>query len=459
MSERRLPAHTFPPVRSRGGQRSADATDANRDAAAEPAVGMGANEGLGYRTKEKPMSTCHPIPHEGGEEPRPYREAELYQLLAGIAHRQDPVALRELVSFRTHFAYGQRRDLRLLECIRLLWTDRVARARVKSALRWDRALDLTCDRFTNLPCPAMPAAKVGDECAKLDDGEDGGDDTPVSRVDCAKTYAAILRRLDANAAFTLCRSSIERDQRVAVDVQRSISHHLNLTFREAGRYGNPFISRYTWSVDGKGKLTLWLPKYFAGKERAAWLRAAIPDADPRRPGERARVQATIDKRLAMPRLESMADCSEADRTDPHRRPDAQAEFALRGSFAAFLSREKADAVDQQRPAIRALGAQRLERLCLTVMENWVTGEYTDRQIAGMFDLSPTSMSHFAGSRWNEAKSLEGAEIPDLYRNAARLLSTCEAFRDLAAQAGVLGPSVAIDRQADKVRLRERDDAR
>jgi hypothetical protein len=216
---------------------------------------------------------------------------------------------------------------------------------------------------------------------------------------------------------------------------------------------NPFISRYSWRVDGRGTITVWMPKYLRGKKRRAWLEKHVDNPDPKRPGERERIQGVIDTTLAIPGFVPFDSQRDDGRPGGFPPPDVEADRKMRPSFVAFLAREKAVSADLQRPAIRRLGFEKIERLVNIVVPNLVTRERTDEDISREFGLSKTAQSHFCGSEWYKDKRTAKTVIPDLWRNAAELLSQVDAFRDIAAEAGVFKAAVTIVNQDGPARLR------
>jgi hypothetical protein len=309
---------------------------------------------------------------------------------------------------------------------------------------WDLARDLTLGKFTQLQ---RNDAKEVQEHAPDDETE------PKSRVDCSNYYAAFVKGLEKDEGFRAASGALEQDRIVAVRLQRFVNHHFYLSYLEAKRQANPFISRYTWHVDGRGSITVWMPKYLTGKRRSAWLREHVDNPDPRRPGERRRIQDIIDKHLAIPRFVPFDPWRDAGCPSGFPAPDVQTDRRMRPSFAQYLAREKAVSADLQRPAIRKLGPEKIERLVNVVVPNLVTRERTDEEIALEFDLTKTAHSHFCGSKWHKDKATGNTTIPDLWRNAAELLGQVDVFREVAAEAGVFKAAATIANQNGPAKLR------
>jgi hypothetical protein len=126
-------------------------------------------------------------------------------------------------------------------------------------------------------------------------------------------------------------------------------------------------------------------------------------------------------------------------------------------FAEFIAREKAASVALQRPAIRALGSDKLAEFVLAVMENLLDKERTEEEIARAFGLSKSAYSRFAGSRWNGVKTNKRGTIADLWVNVSHVLAKNPMFVDVARQAGVFGPARDIAERIDVCRMRKPGD--
>jgi len=355
---------------------------------------------------------------------RPYRCLDLLSLVESIAREGDTEALCELLEHRKLFRFEGKGNLVLPDYLVAVWEHRTEQARTRTTLLWDRARDLTLDKFTSIPRANVSGG---------DKRKPSGDPEPRSRVDCRKYYAALLKTLEKDKGFHAEIGTLERDQVLAVCFQRFVNHHFYLSYLEARRRENPFISRYAWRLDGKGKITLWMPKYLSGKARGAWLKKHVPDPDPKRPGERDRVQAIVDEGLLIPKLQVFEPERHADRPSGIPSPDVAASARMRPSLTDLLAREKAESIVLQRPSIRELGPEKVERLVKIIVPNLSLRQRTDEAIAREFGLSKTAYSHFAGSDWAKG---EKTVVSDLWRNLADILSQSEVFQEVAQEAGV-----------------------
>lgn len=375
---------------------------------------------------------------------RPRKTMALLELIEQVANCGDQPALGELLFYRPVFRFDGKGSLPLPDYVTALWEDRCTRGRAGATELLDRARDLTLDKFSSL--------EDEDHGDDKREGEEEGK-RPGRKVNCRKYYAAVLERINEDERYIAARGELQRERIAAPLLQRFVNYHFHLSYKEARRKANPFISRYTWRVNGAGKLTLWMPKYLKGRERGAWLKKNVDDPDPGRPGERDRVQALIDRELCIPRFVPFDPKRDSRLPGDTRTPDVEDDSPAPPSFVSFLAREKAASVDLQRPAIRELGPERIERLVTEVVRSLSAKGRSCADIAREFGLSKTALSHFAGTNWKGNALGNATVIPDLWRNAAVLLSQSEVFCDLGRQAGILETVKAIASQSKAARLR------
>ena len=97
-----------------------------------------------------------------------------------------------------------------------------------------------------------------------------------------------------------------------------------------------------------------------------------------------------------------------------------------------MANEKAENINKQRSAIRALGRERLMELIHRIFDGIGCEGHNDVTVARDFGLSKATLSRFAGSRWRDVKKA----IPDLWLNTAHVLATNPVFREVVEQTGV-----------------------
>lgn len=280
------------------------------------------------------------------------------------------------------------------------------------------ARDLTIDKFSRLP---------------HDDGPEGAG--RKNGVDCRHYLGRYLSTVSKRSTAYSDATGIERERAAAKLLQRFVLRHFRLSCLEAKRRLNPARSRYVWHVAGRA-IYVWMPKYMRGRQCKQWLDKNVDHPDPSQPGEQRRVQRIVDARLGTP-LHVPLDC-ELDATSiryPRHvsAPSAiEADVSVRG-LAAVVADEKAETIDNQRPAVRALGADALRRLILRIFSDLSAERYEEKALAQAFGLSASTFSRFAGSRWQLGS---GRRPPDLWLNVAQTLSRQRPFMEAAEEAGV-----------------------
>ena len=345
-----------------------------------------------------------------------YRKLSLIKLVKEIVEKSNRYALEEFHNHRTLF--------RLKDGPPLLFTDYLKKLRESTARRtWiapkafevaDKAYDLTLDKFNNVPNQAK-----NKHFAYVN----------LSRVDCRYYFKAFLEHVTRSFKTEPPTNGIEEEARAATIMQGLVRRHFYLSRLEAERNANPFWSRYYWEVRGR-TICVWLPVSLEGRERKAWLEKNMPKPNPRRPEERERIQAIIDRKLPRERLVTFREATDTlseERSSTW--PDSDKTFEK--SLAEAVAEEKATNIQRQRRSIRVLGEERLKQLILRIFKDLSGGQYEDKEVAGHFGLKKATFSRFAGSRW-----LQGRSIPDLWRNTAEVLSTHPTFKEVAINTGV-----------------------
>ena len=312
----------------------------------------------------------------------------------------------------------------------------------------DQTYDITVDKFSHLghdPC--------------LGDDTHSDEQLKYQGPDCRYYYRGFLRWMDDAEMKWVRTSRIEKEYRTARLLQRFVTRHFYLSLLEARRSANPLVSRYSWKIEGRGSITVWLPRTMKGEDRNKWLEENVEDPDPCRPNERERVQAIIDARIVRNRLiplEYIAGTTACRvRTSNPRQAALYAEREAFG-LAEFVAKEKTLSIELQRRAIRTLGPAKLEKLVIAVFDNILEQEMTEEELARKFGLSKAAFSRFAGSRWAKKRDGSCGRIPDLWLNTAHVLAHYPKFVQLAEQAGVLA-SARTAAEADRlVRMRNVD---
>lgn len=279
----------------------------------------------------------------------------------------------------------------------------------------DYAYNLTLEKFTNLrisPKPEHSANKKNDE--KLQQ----------KGPDCRLYYRAYLEKCAKSFDNRPPDGELEKEILAGKIMQGLVKRQFYYSLLEAERGLNPFRSRYNWNVNG-GTLTIYLPVAIKGVDRRKWLEENIENPDPFREGERERIQAILNRSFVNHRMVQIQDAQNiADKKQSSSHwPGDDSDPSL----SEVVAEEKADNIEKQRPAIKALGKDKLKQLILCVFDEIRDTDYSDGKLAQDFGVSKSTLSRFAGSRWYE----KGTSLPDLWRNTAKILSENPAFEEMA----------------------------
>lgn len=356
------------------------------------------------------------VTRTGEREARPHSKAPLVKLAERIVHSHDQEALRELHNHRTPFRLRADRPMTFVEFVTALsettWALRVCGCD-RSAL--ELAQDRTIDQFSLLPDNRTEETHRGDG------------------ADCRHYFSRFLRTLKASGQNDNLDHSLQQEARAAWALQRLVVTQFRLSCLEARRSCNPARSRYAWHLES-GTLYVWMPASFSGHKRRSWLEDNVDAPDPSRPDERYRVQAIIDAYFGVARQFSFTSGAGAVADVSSTNDPLAAAIAAESTgyeLAHVLAEKKADKIDQQRFAIRALGKDRLKTLILSIFGALANGHYVESQLAQAFGLSKATLSRFAGSRWRLS-----ARVPDLWRNCAASVANDGPLVEAAEEAGV-----------------------
>ena len=378
-----------------------------------------------------------------------YEDHLLVQLIELVAERANGEALNELLQNRPLFRDGDGDLLLLGDFLFRLRQKFLLKKRNDATRILDDTYDMTLDKFSHLP----PHPDSKDKASHKEQLKYKGSD-------CRYYYRAFLEWVHVEVRDRACCNQVEEEYVVAGLLQRFVIRHFYLSLLEARRSANPMISRYTWNMEAKGTITVWLPRAMKGSDRRRWLEENVENPDPTQAGERERVQAIVDARIArgyLVPLERVEDTMTCCSLDTGTRLDALFAKQDRCSLPEFVAREKALSIDLQRRAIRALGPTKLEKLVLAVFDNIAESDRTEEELAGEFGLSKAALSRFAGSKWAKGHDGTTTPIPDLWRNTAQVLRYDPRFTEVAKQAGVFERARAATSTNQPLRMRSIDD--
>lgn len=363
--------------------------------------------------------------------PRWYQGLSLPELAERIASHSDCEALRELHDHRPLFQLHGGAPVLMVGFVELLCTSARASqfARGNTAIL-DQAYDATIDKFSHIPEVATPGA----------DDKRGGHD--------CRTYFRAFMELWAKRGRADELDELSQEAKSASILQGQVVRAFHYSCLEARRRANPRRTRYAWQTD-VGVISVLMPRSLAGPARRLWLEQNIGEPGSASEMERRRIQAVIDERLGLAAIVPLDELS--------LEGDLGAKLALESlvqeeigacGLIEFIADEKADNIAVQRPAIRDLGPVTLPKLVRCILTDLIEGAYEEKRTAETFGISLSTLSRFAGQRW------EGdATPPDLWVNIAHTMAGHETFVEVAKEAGVWARVQQLAPLADASRQR------
>jgi hypothetical protein len=369
----------------------------------------------------------------------PYRSSALLTLLGLIARRGDRGALDELLTHRRPFSCRDGNWLRLGEWVDWLMSHPPRSASLMRNDRWlEQARDLTIDKFTCLP-KIRRRLRNRPSCRVKGVG-----------INCRYYYLAVWRYSRRQLATFRPIGHLEQEQIVSRILHAFVLRHFSLSFLECQRRSNPLVRRYYWKIDGR-TIVVWMPTEMSGRECREWLQANVSSKGSLPERECFRVQSIIDEHLlrrGIVPLDEHAVANLAAQTEDSG--DSTLDESFDRSLSEYVAREKSGVrLEQQRPAIKALGATRLATLIRRIFAALAQGAYDDGALADEFGLSHATFSRFAGSRWCERfEGQSNGIVPDLWRNTSQVLAGVPAFVAAARDAGVWGRVQAVIRSSN-----------
>jgi hypothetical protein len=352
-----------------------------------------------------------------------YHSLSLVELIKRIVEAGDRQALEEFHNNRTVFCFKYGRPLRFIEYLNRL-RESAIRMRWQSCSSFeiaDKAFDMTLDKFNNLPNETKSYASEGKKISNI---------VKQKGSNCRLYFKAFLDRANKSFSTKLPTGELEKETRASTIIQGFVRRHFELSLLEAERNSNPFWSRYYWNIKNCN-ICVRLPVSLKGRKRREWLEQNIENVDLRRPQERQRIQAIINRKLVRERFVPYNEAIEIGHDEIFLiQIDWKKTSGM--SLAQIVAEEKVLNIQQQRPSIRALGETQLRKMILQIFEDISYDDYKDSKIAKDFGLTKATYSRFAGSRWQQSES----DVPDLWRNTAQVLKDHSIFRQVAQEMGL-----------------------
>ena len=275
------------------------------------------------------------------------------------------------------------------------------------------AYDLTVGKFSNLP-------------------NDQKSDDPVKTdgPDCRYYFRAFLNHVEKKIPDCRNNPSAKMELKTAKLLQNFVIRHFYLSCLECDRRQQGLSRRYVWKVEDRS-IPVWMPSYMTAKQCREWLAGHIDN----QMTQKEQIQTVVDRHLQRHVVVSLSriETDVADSTDDLYE-DTESTFLV-DDLTAAVANEKADNIEFQRPAIQALGPEKLKELIHQIFEGIAKGGLKAQDLARQFAISDAAFSRFASTRWN--RELGISKVPDLWSNTASVLASNADFSQAAGRAGVL----------------------
>ena len=322
----------------------------------------------------------------------------------------DREALCEFHDNRRIFRFEKNESLLLAEFIDTLCNSRWALGLAGHNYNLiEKTYDHLIDRFSNIPCDDYPQGS-----------------------DCRYYFDAFLTSIHRLFKQNNVENPLQKELLSVKALQNRVLHHFKYCLKESARDLNPLRTRYQWDVSGS-TIIVWMPVFIAGNNRKAWLEEHILAPDPANPTEKYRIQQIIDRELGMPAFEDYEYCRENFGEHDSRYSLPGQEIIDVKGLASAVADEKVENINSLRPAIKALGKQKLGNLIRCIFRDISYDSYEEKSIAHRFGISQSTLTRFAGSRW-QISAFE--RCPDLWSNLARVLAGNTDFTEAAKQYGL-----------------------
>ena len=234
-------------------------------------------------------------------------------------------------------------------------------------------------------------------------------------------------------------SSLDEEIFIEQLFQNSVIRHIKYSWKESCRLVNKEYNRYRWELT-RGTIELKKPHHITGHKFRIWLEENIPDVDTKRSGEKERIQKIINDNygnMGDISIEEYGDRSLLLSTNENQENIITNNY-IKGKFFNVIADEKANSVSDLRPSIASLGSKKVKELVMMILNSFADSEINDTAIFKKFGISKATYSRFAGSDWkkNNVDGIEIKEVPDLWKNIAKVVNSDPHFFELVVSLGV-----------------------
>jgi len=279
--------------------------------------------------------------------------------------------------------------------------------------KMDLVYDRTLKKFSNFE---------PDDPQKTDDG-------PYCNSYIKKLYDSVLKTQSKNPGLTLLQEEIEIERLF----QKFVIKQINYSWKEVLRSTNTKYSRYRWHHNNEA-LELKRPSWIKTDKFKKWLGETFSKKQPI--ANRGFIQNIIYETYGYGENIDVEEHLEWDHeVSIHEDPIeiSHSEY-VQNSLYETVAEEKASNINDLRSAIRGLGKNKVKKLVLRILTEFVENSKKDIDIAREFKLSKATFSRFAGRDW---KKNPDKTIPDLWENIAQVIIKNENFSEFAKGLGII----------------------
>ncbi len=279
--------------------------------------------------------------------------------------------------------------------------------------KMDLVYDRTLKKFSNFE---------PDDPQKTDDG-------PYCNTYYKKLYDSVSKIQSKNPRFTLLQEEIEIERLF----QKFVIKHINYSWKEVLRSTNTKYSRYRWNHNNEA-LELKRPSWIKADKFKKWLEETFSKKLPI--ASRGFIQNIIYETYGYGENIDINEHNEWDHEISSLENPLELGHSeyIQNNLYETVADEKAENIEKLKPAIRKLGKNKVKKLVLHILDEFVEDSTKDIDIAREFNLSKATFSRFAGRDW---KKNPDKTIPDLWQNIAQVIIKNENFSEFAKGLGII----------------------